>query len=114
MSHRPGSTLMPSVEITSAPAGIASAPCTPTAVMRSPSISTTLLRTRPAAEAVDQRAADERLDAVLRRPLLTFRYWCDCEREDEGDEQGSGCLWHGREYNSAGWTGGKLGPPVQP
>ena len=45
MSHSPGSTLMPSVEITSAPAGIASVPCTPTAEMRSPSIRMTLFRT---------------------------------------------------------------------
>src|SRR5687768_369215 len=45
MSHNPGSTLMPSVEITSAPDGMASAPCTPTAVIRSPSIRITLLRT---------------------------------------------------------------------
>ncbi len=43
MSHRPGSTDIPSVEITSAPAGTASVPTMPTAVMRSPDISTTLL-----------------------------------------------------------------------
>ena len=33
---------MPSVETTSAPAGIATSPCRPTAVIRSPSITTTL------------------------------------------------------------------------
>ena len=42
MSHSPGSTLMPSVEITSAPAGTASEPTWPTARMRSPSTMTTL------------------------------------------------------------------------
>ena len=44
MSHRPGSTLMPSVEMTSAPRGMASMPTCPTALMRSPSIMMTLLR----------------------------------------------------------------------
>src|SRR4028118_1972472 len=42
MSQRPGSTLIPSVEITSAPSGIATSPTRPTALIRSPSISTTL------------------------------------------------------------------------
>ena len=44
MSQRPGSTDMPSVEITSAPAGTASVPTCPTAVIRSPSTSITELR----------------------------------------------------------------------
>ena len=42
MSQSPGSTLIPSVEITVAPGGIASSPARPTARIRSPSISTTL------------------------------------------------------------------------
>src|SRR5687767_7922690 len=42
MSHSPGSTDIPSVEITSAPAGTASEPTWPTAVMRSPSTRMTL------------------------------------------------------------------------
>src|SRR5262245_37593475 len=44
MSQRPGSTVMPSVEITSAPAGTARAPTCPTAAIRSPSMRTTLFR----------------------------------------------------------------------
>ncbi len=44
MSHRPGSTDMPSVEITSKSAGTASVPTWPTAAIRSPRTSTTELR----------------------------------------------------------------------
>src|SRR5687767_10453910 len=44
MSHSPGSTLMPSVEMTSAPPGTGRVPTVPTARMRSPSITITLLR----------------------------------------------------------------------
>src|SRR5688572_11311586 len=44
MSQRPGNTLMPSVEMISAPGGIASDPTWPTALIRSPSMITTLLR----------------------------------------------------------------------
>ena len=44
MSQSPGRTVMPSVEITSAPGGTASTPTCPTAEMRSPSMRTTLLR----------------------------------------------------------------------
>src|SRR5262245_6246905 len=42
MSQSPGSTVMPSVEIASAPAGTASDPTCPTARIRSPSMITTL------------------------------------------------------------------------
>ncbi len=44
MSQRPGSTLMPSVEITSAPGGTGSVSTVPTAEIRSPSTRMTLLR----------------------------------------------------------------------
>ena len=43
MSHRPGSTSMPSVETTVAPAGTGSVATVPMAVMRSPSTRITLL-----------------------------------------------------------------------
>ena len=44
MSQSPGRTLIPSVEITSVPAGTGSVPTVPTFVMRSPSMRMTLLR----------------------------------------------------------------------
>ena len=40
MSQRPGSTVMPSVEMISAPSGMTTSPTPPTARMRSPSITT--------------------------------------------------------------------------
>ena len=42
MSHKPGSTVMPSVEMTSAPFGTASVPTWPTAEILSPSMRMTL------------------------------------------------------------------------
>ena len=45
MSQRPGRTLIPSVEMTSASGGTGSVSTVPTALIRSPSMRTTLLRT---------------------------------------------------------------------
>ena len=63
MSQRPGSTVMPSVEMTSAPGGTASDPTWPTATIRSPSMRIDAVVDRRAAVAVDERAADERGEA---------------------------------------------------
>ena len=62
MSHRPGSTLIPSVEITSAPAGIAHLAHPADGLDALPLDQHDAVLERRAAVAVDQPAADQGLD----------------------------------------------------
>ena len=70
----------------------------PTAVMRSPSMRTTLLRSgRPPKPSISVPPTSALMRA-WRRPLLAFRCGCDGERDGDGDEQGGGGVAHAREY----------------
>ena len=53
---------------------------------------------RAAAEAVDERAADERLDSSSAPAVAGLQVWVRGERDGDGDEQGGGGVAHAREY----------------